>query len=326
MDFLDELEEMAAGMTLNEQDLEAQVRRFQDLFHYSSSTAKDIIESRRADVSRKTVSDAHWQMVQQQKEAEGYDREAYEYAIEAGLICRQNHINERQQELDIHDLRAKYLIELKGPIDCARTIQNLAGTLKAPTTVRGTGSSKEAFFCLIDGRVKRAILSHLGSNGPRLTFIRINMADKDLSDCCIAPVIGSDIEPTLPQHRAHNADHTFLPAQDQYPVWYFFYGTLAIPEVLATKLSLSETPVLRQATIRGGVIQMWRGKYKALVDGPATAEVDGWAYELVSKEHEEQLRYYETDRYEVVRCDILMRNSGGSVKGLTFRFIGSTQD
>jgi hypothetical protein len=84
--------------------------------------------------------------------------------------------------------------------------------------------------------------------------------------------------------------------------------------------SLSDPPILNQASITGGIIKTSGGKYKALVDGPATAKANGWAYEVTSKEHEEQLQYYETDRYEVVRCDILMKRSGESVKGLTFRF------
>ena len=116
-------------------------------------------------------------------------------------------------------------------------------------------------------------------------------------------------------------DQMFLPAQNQYPVWYFFHGTLTDPEILAQKISLLELPVLRQAAVKGGKIKMWGGKYKALVDGPSSAIVDGWAYEVSSEEGEEQLRYYETDQYEAVRCEIHMVDSGEVVKGLTFRFI-----
>ncbi|OGM47954.1 hypothetical protein ABOM_002663 [Aspergillus bombycis] len=137
----------------------------------------------------------------------------------------------------------------------------------------------------------------------------------------MSPCLGSDIDPTLPHHRAQSMDEIFLPAQNQYPVWYFFYGTLADPEILARQTSRSELPVLRRATVKGGIIKMWGGKYKALIDGPSSAIVDGWTYEVNSGEEEEQLRYYETDQYEVVRCEIHILESGVLVKGLTFRFI-----
>lgn len=61
--------------------------------------------------------------------------------------------------------------------------------------------------------------------------------------------------------------------------------------------------------------------------------VDGTAYLVKTRKEEDALRYYETDRYEVVRCGIEFlddgRGDGGEqghgsewVHGLTFRFIG----
>lgn len=74
---------------------------------------------------------------------------------------------------------------------------------------------------------------------------------------------------------------------------------------------------------------MWAGKYKALVDAsdPEDASVHGCAYRVVSREQEEVLLYYETERYEVVRCLIEMRNEAKEVfMGLTFRFANHSQD
>lgn len=62
---------------------------------------------------------------------------------------------------------------------------------------------------------------------------------------------------------------------------------------------------------------MW-GKYRALVDG--------WMYEVQSKEHEDALSFYERMEFEVVRCDMMVKGKGKGkeekVKGLTFRFCG----
>jgi hypothetical protein len=67
-------------------------------------------------------------------------------------------------------------------------------------------------------------------------------------------------------------------------------------------LSLPAEPSLRPATITGGVIRTWADRSKALVNGPTDAIVEGWAYEVSSKECEEALRFYEAEKYEVSGC------------------------
>ena len=63
------------------------------------------------------------------------------------------------------------------------------------------------------------------------------------------------------------------------------------------------------------------GKYNALIDDPCgNGRVLGSAYKVMSKEHEDFLRLYETDAYEVVRCDISIDTA--IVPGCTFRYIG----
>lgn len=45
------------------------------------------------------------------------------------------------------------------------------------------------------------------------------------------------------------------------------------------------------------------------------------AYEVSCKAHEEALQHCETDRYEVVRCDIRLNGATFQVPGLTFCYI-----
>ncbi|PLB48233.1 hypothetical protein P170DRAFT_437899 [Aspergillus steynii IBT 23096] len=231
-----------------------------------------------------------------------------------------------------HASKTSYLVKLEGPLRTASQIQHLTGLLHPPPTHQGVGETGQtAHFCLINGITKNSLISALSHSEQgkafKPTLIRINRAQKDLSSCSAAPTLGLDIDPTRPQFRAPAPNHTYLPTQTQHPVWYFFYGTLADPGTLRLKLSLSEQPVLSRAVVRGGVIRMWGGKYKALIDGAESAVVEGWAYEIMSEEEEDQLRYYETDQYEVVRCEIDMMNwEGGRIKGLTFRFCGDGVD
>ncbi|KAI8949820.1 hypothetical protein F4801DRAFT_551682 [Xylaria longipes] len=91
------------------------------------------------------------------------------------------------------------------------------------------------------------------------------MAAKDLSTTSAYPTLGVDA--TMPQCRPSLADDTSpIPTQSQYPVWYFFYGTLANPVVLGRLLGVE--PLYKDASIQGGILKMWGGKYKALVDSP----------------------------------------------------------
>lgn len=63
-----------------------------------------------------------------------------------------------------------------------------------------------------------------------------------------------------------------------------------------------------------------RGKYNALVNGPATSRIEGAAYQVMSEELEDGLKKYESEAYEVVRCVIEMDRT--IVQGCTFRFVG----
>lgn len=139
------------------------------------------------------------------------------------------------------------------------------------------------------------------------------------------PTLGKD--PTMPQHRPESS--ICKPTPVHFPKWYFFYGTLAERDILARVLDVSEISqeCLFPATVKGGAIKTWQNKYKALVDEPGGV-VAGRAYQVASAEHEDKLRVYETENYEVVEADMdisLEMAGDGAVlaaKGFTFRFAG----
>jgi hypothetical protein len=185
-------------------------------------------------------------------------------------------------------------------------------------------------FCKVDGRAKLAIETWLSAQKEpifRPLFVPVGRAYKELSPQSLYPTLGKDT--ILPQFRPQDR-HLLVTApsfgrtQDQYPVWYFFYGTLASVPKLCSLLSLSEDeiPILHKASVMGGKIETWgEGKYKALVDGPETSRIKGLAYQVMSEEHEDRLRKYESEAYEVVRCSIEMNST--TVQGCTFRFVGA---
>lgn len=338
MDLFEELESMAINATddcnVEFEPSEEEITRWQRLFAYTYAEAAEHIKNQRSDLSRSRVSNDHWDLVSSEKEAQGYSREAYEHWIKTSGQSLPSHSEPKSIEcIDIPESRGQssYLILLEGLLDTPKSIQDAANLSELPHTVQATSEASEAsetseirkaVFCSIDGKTKQSIEIWLSRQKStfRPTFVKLSKAKKDLAPNSIYSTLG--LESTLPQHRFSPNCITSKVLQDEYPVWYFFYGTLADAGFLSRLLSLSEaeTPILVPASISGGLIKMWCGKYKALVDGANTDHVDGLAFEVASMEQEDALLIYETENYEVVRCCITMGSQ--TAQGLTFRIAG----
>lgn len=185
------------------------------------------------------VSDTHWDMVRDEKQREGFDREAYEYSCSAA--ARQSYypsaLTQRQQQ----KLQAStFLVKLEGPLQNVSALAKAANMSSTPqeTILASDSSGQSSTFCKINGLEKLAIEGFLsGSNLDMAfypTFIRISIAHKELSANSMYPTLG--IDPTLPQHRPSCQTDNLQPAQDDYPIWYFLYGTLAQSDILCELL------------------------------------------------------------------------------------------
>jgi hypothetical protein len=218
-----------------------------------------------------------------------------------------------------------YLLHLVPPITPA-IIASSAILPSQPNIIHGESEDGPAKFVLVPSSSLPTLKAWLSSTQPTFTptFAPLNRARKALSPESAYPTLGLDT--TLPQHRPHSIlDGAFRPRHNEYPVYYFFYGTLANLILLA---SIFNTPPsteheLRPAHIFGGRLRTWGGKYKALVDSPRE-RVDGWAFEVATKEEEDALCMYETAKYEVVRVGIEI--AGRVVTGCTFRFAGQEEE
>ena len=324
MDLLQHLEELAVGVNRNEQEEPTpnDLARWHNLFGYSAPEAMDIITKLRTNLNTQRLSDAQWNMLKAVKEAEGYDRESYEHQLQLWSSNKSSALRAAPKP----DSTSSYVFKLGGPFPDIESLQRIVGVSSAEARVGQGEEGESANFARVDGTTRIVIEKWLDSQSPPLTyrptFVRLSQAPKDLSNNSSHPTLG--IDSSLPQHRLSDTaiDHSFSPAQNEYPVWYFFYGTLTDPETLQKCISLPDLPVLRQATIKGGKLRSWRSKYKGLVDGPAEAEVKGYAYQVESVDQEDCLRFRETQNYEVVRCRVFFDEGGvgDTVQGLTFRF------
>ncbi|TVY86095.1 hypothetical protein LAWI1_G008558, partial [Lachnellula willkommii] len=214
--------------------------------------------------------------------------------------------------------RTIYALKLDGPISTPQKVQIAANLPVVPESYHGSSEGGDAAFCKVDGRSKIAIENWLSTQKEttfRPLFVPEGRAYKELCPDSLYPTLGKDT--TLPQHRPQSLHlleqaPSFGRTSTQFPAWYFFYGTLADVPKLRSLLSLSEDemPVLHEASVMGATMKSWGlGKYNALVNGPESSCVKGSAYLVVSEEHEDALRKYETSAYEVVRCLIQMHDA-----------------
>lgn len=200
-----------------------------------------------------------------------------------------------------------------------------------PRIVHGEGENDVSQFCQVNDLDIPKIKDWLAKTYPTFSpvFVPINKARKSLSPFSAYPTLGLDT--SLPHHRPQSTMCSgFFPTQKQYPVWYFFYGTLANGSFLAELFCSppESIPVLVPALIHGGKLRTWGGKYNALVDSPES-QVLGWACEVMSQDQEDILGMYETAKYEVVRVDITLDESPRRtrvVQGCTFRFAGEEHE
>lgn len=326
MDLFEKLEIMATNVAdecgVEFESDEDEIARWQKIFAYSYSEAVEQVTNQKNDYSRCKVSDDLWDLVKSQKKAQGYSRQAYEHEIKTGGRSATSHDQRVTTGISASQASATYLVLLECVLSTPEKIQAAARSPEQPQTVQASSETGDSVFCRIDGNMKQAIEIWLSQQKStfRPTFVRLSRAKKDLTTTSIHPTLG--IESTLPQHRSSFSQTSFSPLQDEYPVWYFFYGTLANSAFLTRLLSLPETehPLLVPANISRGIIKTWQDKYNALVDGASADCVHGLAHRVTTKEREEALLLYETEKYEVVRCSIMMESE--TVQGLTFRYAG----
>ena len=233
MDRFEELVRMAANATISNSAGAAQngpsddtIQRWQRVFLYSYSEAVERINEHRSDLSRPQSTDEHWDMVRTQFERQGFDKEAFEYNLgrSSGRTRDKAPLSTRP-EWD----QTTYLLKLDGPLAEVTTVEEVINLDSPPDVKLGQGEDGEARFCRINSVGKTAVEHWTCIQYPtyRPTFIPVSMAGKLLSAVSPNPVLGGHVDATLPQYRLNTSDQEWLPRQDQYPVWMFFYGELS---------------------------------------------------------------------------------------------------
>ncbi|EXJ93720.1 hypothetical protein A1O1_02113 [Capronia coronata CBS 617.96] len=328
MDVLAEMEAVAVSMSecvlsTNVSDVDAE--RWQRLFGYTHSEAVGHIEEHRNNYPRGRIQDDVWMTVRSRKEAEGYDREAYEYSLTDIAQLQHQHCVQCDTTEQNQPGTEDSIIQLEDPLDTPEKIQWVAGLTETPTVLIGSGTAGETRrFCRISPSVKARVLAWLAQYHPgfRPTVARLyNMARHNISSSTMAPMT-----PPINGGRYTLFPPSTLPDPvEQYPIWYFFYGRQTHPKLLLRQLGVNLEPTPVRARLEGARLRtLGAGKYEALVDGGAGSAILGWACRIDTNEQEDALRFYETEKHELVRCHIVTEY--GTVPGRTFRFAGSVEE
>lgn len=104
-------------------------------------------------VIRHRISDEHWELFKAEKEAAGYDREAYEHSLQLKTVFSSQSARIRLKAGGDFML----LFRLGGLLDTAKKVKEVAGLEQAPAVHEGESGSGTVKFCLVDQDVKKKL-------------------------------------------------------------------------------------------------------------------------------------------------------------------------
>ncbi|KAF2122117.1 hypothetical protein BDV96DRAFT_594043 [Lophiotrema nucula] len=122
------------------------IARWQKLFNYNPMEASSIITAQRADLTRPRITDEHWDLVRAEKEAVGYDREAYEHSLQLGDILKKQSATIPMKGADGEVM---FMFRLGGLLDSVEKVKEVAGLEEVPVEKEAWGEMGPAKFCFV---------------------------------------------------------------------------------------------------------------------------------------------------------------------------------
>lgn len=144
------------------------IERWERLFGYSHMEAVRLIGDQRGDgkhvpaqvfrlpytnleVARERITDEHWTLIKDEKEALGYDREAYEHSLQLPSVFK-------GQSASIPVAGSEMLLfRLGGLLKTAEKVQQVAGLEKLPAVREGRSEMGVVKFCAVDKEAQKKL-------------------------------------------------------------------------------------------------------------------------------------------------------------------------
>jgi hypothetical protein len=103
-------------------------------------------------VTRERISDDHWELIKAEKEAAGYDREAYEHSLQLKDVFRG-----QSAAIPAPDGDLMLLFRLGGVLDSAEKVKEVAGMDEVPIVREGSSERGPVKFCVVDQEAKKKL-------------------------------------------------------------------------------------------------------------------------------------------------------------------------
>ncbi|KAF2033231.1 hypothetical protein EK21DRAFT_86353 [Setomelanomma holmii] len=149
----EELERLATAASANDAQIANQypspdtIERWKKLFGYSHMEAVRLIGDQRGDVTRERITDDHWSLIKDKKEALGYDREAYEHSLQLPKVFKAQSATIPTTGADGEMM---LLFRLGCLLDTPEKVKEIAGLDKLPVVREGMSELGVVKFCAVD--------------------------------------------------------------------------------------------------------------------------------------------------------------------------------
>ncbi|KAF2827439.1 hypothetical protein CC86DRAFT_455101 [Ophiobolus disseminans] len=156
----EEVERMAMAMSAEDAQIANQyptpdtIECWKKLFRYSHMEAVRLIGDQRGDVTRERISDDHWALIKDEKEALGYDREAYEHSLQLPKVFKGQSATIPTASVDGGLM---LLFRLGGLLDTPEKVKQIAGLDGVPVVKGGMSEMGMVQFCVVDKETQKKL-------------------------------------------------------------------------------------------------------------------------------------------------------------------------
>jgi hypothetical protein len=176
----EELERMAMAASADDAQIADEypsvdtIERWKRLFGYSHMEAVRLIGDQRGDgeyllpeplssftpntyrltVTRERISDSHWALIQDEKEASGYDREAYEHSLQLPNVFKGQSAT---IPTDGAGGELMLLFRLGGLLDSPEKVKDIVGLEELPVVKEGVSETGVVKFCVVGKEVQQKL-------------------------------------------------------------------------------------------------------------------------------------------------------------------------
>lgn len=159
-------ESFLSSSTFDLQPSTEDLDRWSRLFGYTALEAQHLLVEHRTSLGVLHVSDEHWDLVRAEREAVGYDREAYEHLLGLESVLEMHSayvsnggVGEDGEEEGVGEGRGGgvFMFRLGGLLESVEKVMEITGLEHRPKVIMAQGENGQTELCAVDGNAKKRI-------------------------------------------------------------------------------------------------------------------------------------------------------------------------